>query len=136
MAQDKDWEAKKAWMNTAPYFQLLGMKVVELAEGYARLTAPVEDRMNSIGGALHGGVLSSIADSAVAMAIFATTKPEEKPLTIELNVNYLKPIQGDQVIAEARIVSRGRTIAVGDVDITDKAGRLVAKSRATYIIVT
>ena len=136
MTQNKDWEAKKAWMNSAPYFQLLGMKVVELAEGYARLTAPVEERMNSLLGGLHGGVLSSLADSAVAMALFATTKPDEKPLTVELNVNYLRPIQGDEVSAEARIVSRGRTIAVGDVDITDKAGRLVAKSRATYIIVT
>ena len=135
MREDIDWEAKKTEMNRAPYFQLLGMKVAELAEGYARLTVPVIERMNSILGALHGGVLSSLADSAVAMALFTMIETGEKPVTVELNINYLRPVQGDEAIAEARIVSRGRTIAVGDVDITDKSGRLVAKSRATYVVV-
>ena len=135
MREDIDWEAKKTEMNRAPYFQLLGIKVVELAEGYARLTVPVIERMNSVLGALHGGVLSSLADSAVAMALFTMIEPREKPVTVELNINYLRPVQGDEAIAEARIVSRGRTIAVGDVDITDKSGRLVAKSRATYVVV-
>ena len=135
MSQDKDWETEKARMNKAPYFQLLGMKVVELAEGYARLTVPVEERMNSLIGSLHGGVLSSLSDAAVAMALLTVIEPDEKPLTVELNINYLRPVKGDQAIAEARIVNRGRTIAVGDVDITDKSGRLIAKSRATYMVV-
>lgn len=135
MSQDKDWETEMARMNRAPYFQLLGMKVVKLAEGYARLIVPVEERMKSMFGGLHGGVLSSLADSAVAMALFTMIKPDEKPVTVELNINYLRPVQGDQAIAEARIVNRGRTIAVGDVDITDISGRLIAKSRATYMVV-
>ena len=135
MSQAKDWEIEKVRMNKAPYFQLLGMKVVELTEGYACLIVPVEERMNSILGSLHGGVLSSLSDSAVAMALFTIIEPDDKPVTVELNINYLRPVQGDQAIAEARIVNRGRTIAVGDVDITDKSGRLIAKSRATYMIV-
>jgi acyl-CoA thioesterase len=134
MPEDK-WEAEIKRMNNAPYFRLLGMKVVELAEEYARLTAPVEERMNSILGGLHGGVLSSLADSAVAMALLTVIPPGEKPVTVELNINYLRPPKEDQVIAEARIISRGRTLAVSDVDITDKAGRLIARSRATYMIV-
>ena len=135
MTEDISREAEIADMNNAPYFRLLDMKVVELDEGYARLTAPVEERMNSRLGALHGGVLSSLADSAVAMALFTLIQPDEKPVTVELNINYLKPPKGDQVIAEARITSRGRTLAVGDVTITDKMGRLIAMSRATYMIV-
>ena len=135
MTEAGKWEAKIADMNNAPYFRLLDIKVEELAEGYARLTVPVEERMNSRLGALHGGVLSSIADSAVAMALFTVVQPDEKPVTVELNVNYLRPSGGDRITAEARIISKGRTLAVGDVDITDKAGRLIAKSRATYMIV-
>ena len=135
MSQAKDWETEMAIMNEAPYFRLLGMEVVELAEGYARLIVPVEEKLNSLLGVLHGGVLSSLADSAVAMALRTIIEPTEKPVTIEMNINYLGLVQGDQAIAEARIISRGRTIAVGDVDITDKSGRLVAKSRATYMIV-
>jgi acyl-CoA thioesterase len=135
MNKPKDWETEKARMNKAPYFQLLGMKVVELDKGYARLVVPVEERMNSILGGLHGGVLSSLSDSAVAMALFTIIEPGQKPVTVELNINYLKPVQGDQAIAEAHIVSHGRTIAVGDVDITDDTGRLICKSRATYMLV-
>ena len=134
MKQGKDWEAEMADMNSVPYVKLLGMKVVELAEGYARLTISVDQRLDSRNQALHGGVLSSLADSAVAMAVFTIIKPMQKPVTIELNINYLKPLQGEQAIAEARIISRGRTIVVGDVDITDDTGRMIAKSRATYAV--
>ena len=135
MSQAADWETRRAVMNEAPYFRLLGMEVVELAEGYARIIVPVEEKLNSLLGVLHGGVLSSLADSAVAMALSTIIEPDEKPVTVEININYLGLVQGDQAIAEARIISRGRTIAVGDVDITDKSGHLVAKSRATYMIV-
>jgi len=135
MSQARDWETEMAIMNEAPYFRLLGMELVEMAEGYARLIVPVKEKLNSYLGALHGGVLSSLADSAVAMALRTVIEPTEKPITVEMNINYLGMIQGDQAIAEARIISRGRTIAVGDVDITDKSGHLVAKSRATYMVV-
>ncbi len=136
MSQGRDWDAEMARMNRAPYFQLLGMEVVELAEGYARLIVPVEDSMNSVLGVLHGGVLSSLADSAVAMALFTMIGPGEKPVTVELNINYLKPVRGSQLTAEAHIVSRGRRIAVGDVDITDGLDHIIAKSRATYMVVS
>ena len=135
MSQAVEWETERAIMSEAPYFRLLGMEVVEMAEGYARLIVPLEEKLNSYLGAPHGGVLSSLADSAVAMALRTIIEPTEKPITVEMNINYLGLVQGDQVIAEARIISRGRTIAVGDVDITDKSGHLVAKSRATYMIV-
>lgn len=136
MSQGRDWNAEMARMNQAPYFQLLGMEVVELAEGYARMIVPVKDSMNSILGGLHGGVLSSLSDSAVAMALFTMIGPGDKPVTVELNINYLKPVRDGQLTAEAYIVSRGRTIAVGDVDITDGPDRLIAKSRATYMIIS
>ena len=134
MKQGKDWEAEIADMNSVPYVKLLGMKVVELAEGYARVTIPVDQRLDSRNQALHGGVLSSLADTAIAMAVFTVIKPAQTPVTIELNINYLKPLQGPQAIAEARIISKGRTIVVGDIDITDNTGRMIAKSRATYAV--
>lgn len=135
MSQIRDWEAEKEKLNKESFFQLLGIRVIELTEGYARLNVKVDNRMNSRLGVPHGGVLSSLADSAVAMALFTMVKPDEKPVTVELNINYLRPMQGNQAIAEARIMSKGRTIAVGDVDITDKAGNLIAKSRVTFMIV-
>ncbi len=135
MSQAKDWETEMIIMNKAPYFRLLGMEVLELAEGYARLVVPVEKKLNNLLGVVHGGVLSSLADAAVAIAIRTIIEPDKKPLTVELNINYLGPIYGDQVIAEAKIIRQGRAIVVGDVDITDKTGRLIAKSRATYMIV-
>ena len=123
-------------MNNSPYLRLLGIKVVELAEGYARLVVVIEERMNSRFGALHGGVLSALADSAVAIALFTMIQPGKKAVTVELNINYFRPVKGKQVVAEAKIVHKGHAIAVGDVDVEDEDGSLVAKSRATYMIVT
>ena len=130
----KDWAAEIADMNDVPYVRLLGMKITDLAEGYARVCIPVDQKLDSRNEVLHGGALASLADTAIAMAVFTVISSTQTPVTIELNINYLKPIQGKQAIAEARIISQGRTIIVGDIDIADDTGRIIAKSRATYAV--
>ncbi len=133
--QTGKWEAQKVAGNKAPYHQLIGLKVVDLSEGFARLTIPVDRRLNNRLGHLHGGILTSMADAAAGEALLTMIEHGERPTTVELNINYLSPVHDGQLVAEAQIVSRGRTIAVADVDISDETGRLVAKSRATYMVI-
>ncbi|MFC2035769.1 PaaI family thioesterase [Chloroflexota bacterium] len=132
----RNLKIEMAEMNKVPYLELLGIRVVKLVKGSARLVVAVDDRMQSKFGVLHGGVLSSLADAAVGIALFTMTQRGEKPVTVELNINYLRPIKGKQIAAEAHIVHKGHTIAVGDVNVTDDDGLLIAKSRATYMVVS
>lgn len=127
------WATTIAAINDCAYYRLLGMRVEAMGGGYARLTMPVEEKLLQIYGTVHGGATASLADSAVAVALISTIPADEKALTLELKLNFLAPVAEGQLIAEARLFHRGRSVAVGDVEIRNSNGRLVAKGIATYM---
>ncbi len=119
-----------------PFHQLLGIDLEESSEGYARVRMPVDERLRGgVGGSVHGGVISALADIACLGAMQGLFTERESPAgTAELSLSYLRPALGDHVIAEARVLKKGRMLAVIDVDISDPAGRLVAKARVSYAL--
>ena len=122
-----------------PYSDLLGIKVVTLEKGFARLRLLVRPKLCNSQGFIHGGAVSSLVDSSSGAALHASYDDEDGDVvghtTAELNVSYLAPIRGgSEVFAEARVLRIGRTLAVVDVDVTDERGATVAKGRATYLI--
>ncbi len=133
-AGTEDWEQWRRRANESPFYRLLGMEVAEMGEGFARLRMPVSQNHHQIYGSAHGGAIGSLADSAVALALITLIGPEEKAITIELKVNFLAPVVEGEVVAEARIVHRGRRIAVGDVEVKADNGKMVAKGIATYLV--
>lgn len=68
------------------------------------------------------------------MALLSLVEREERFTTVEMKINYVSPFEKGEITAEARILNRGSRIAVGDVDIRNEKGRLVAKCLATYMI--
>jgi len=95
----------------------------------------VEKIRGGVAGSVHGGVLSALVDIVTLSAIASVVQPGEQMAgTAELNISYLRPALGDAVIAEARVLKKGRTLAVVDVDLSGGDGRLVAKGRVSYAL--
>lgn len=119
-----------------PFHELLGVELEERAPGYARVRLPVRAQLGGgVAGSLHGGVLSALVDIATLGALQGLFRPDERAAgTAELSISYLRPALGEYVAAEARVLKKGRTLAVIDVDITDPEGRLVAKGRVSYAL--
>ncbi len=119
------------------FWRYLGVEVAEAGEGWVRLRLPIHDGLrNAAGAPVHGGVYSALVDMAVGGALSTMHEASEGGIgqtTLDLNVSLLGPGQGD-LVAEGRILRRGRTIAFGEATITDVGGRLVAVGRATYMI--
>jgi len=87
-------------------------------------------------GTVHGGVLCDIADAAMGFA-FATTLAEgESFTTIELKINYLRPVWKARLRATGRIVKRGRKIGLVDCDVADENGALVARASSTCMVLS
>jgi len=122
----------------SPYYQLLNMKIEEVKDGYARLTMNIEEKHLQFLRTVHGGAISSLADSAAAWAtvgsVLGSVGAKVAPLTVEMKINYLAPVESGRLIAEARVVHKGFTISVSDVEVKDDKGRLVAKSLVTYYL--
>jgi len=120
------------------FWRYLGVEVMKASEGKVRLRVSARDELrNAPGAPMHGGVFSALVDMAVGGALSTMHEASAGGVgqtTLDLNVSFMGAGTGD-VIAEGRILRRGRTIAFGEATITDAAGRLLAVGRATYMIV-
>jgi uncharacterized protein (TIGR00369 family) len=84
-------------------------------------------------GTLHGGVLGDIADAAMGMAWAATLGEGETFTTLELKINFLRPVWSGRLIATGRVVNGGRTVGLVECDVTDAQDRLVARASSTVM---
>jgi uncharacterized protein (TIGR00369 family) len=116
-----------------PFPAFLGIEIKGLASGQAELTLKCRKELTQGMGFLHGGAITTLCDTSVAVALFTLIEEEDKILTIELKVNFLAPADGD-IQSLARIIHKGRRTAVGEVDVIDRARTLVAKGLLTYYI--
>jgi len=122
-------------INIAPYFQLLSMRICELGLGYSISEIDIADEhLNPFGG-VHGGVFSSIIDSAASWALFYGIEDETAGLTsVNLNLNYLSPVKEGKLIAEGRQIKLGKTLGYAFCKVSDTAGKLLAHGTLTVMI--
>lgn len=122
-------------MRTAsPYWELLGLELTDVKKGWARVRLAFDRKLVHPLGIAHGGAVFSAADSAVAMALIGLVDRSETFTTVEMKLNYLKPFERGSITAEAVITHKGSRTALGEVDVRDDEGNLVAKGLATYMI--
>lgn len=128
-------EIKRQRTLGSPYYQLLGMELLELGHGTCRFRLKAGEKLHNLGGVVHGGALASVADAAMGVSLATLTDPRiERPVTVELKINFIAPVVEGELEARGRIVQRGRTVAVGEAEVTDTDGRLVAKAMGTFVI--
>jgi uncharacterized protein (TIGR00369 family) len=120
------------------FWQYLGIEVEAAGEGWVRLRVPVRDGLrNAAGAPVHGGVLATLVDAAVGGALGtygSAAAGGVDQATLDLNVSFVGAARGDALLAEGKIIRRGRTIAFGETRVTDATGNLVAIGRATYMV--
>ncbi len=114
----------------------LGIEVVEASQGTARVVLPVRDDHLNFGGTVHGGVITTLVDVAVGVACHSLdSEGRRRPqATTELGVTFLRAGRVGPLSCTARIRRRGRSLAVGEAEVSDGSGRLLAIGRATYLV--
>ena len=120
--------------DNSPFYQLLDIKIEEVRRNYARLSIKIDERHIQLLNTVHGGVIASLADSAAAWAIYGANDLEGTPVTVEMKINFLRPVKSGRLVAEARICSKGSRIFVSDVEVKNGEGNLIAKSLVTYYL--
>lgn len=119
----------------SPYHRLLNLRFISQDNYTASVRLGVElreDLMRSDdGGGLHGGAIASIIDVAAFYAVRIAAG--RSGVTTGLSVDYLRPVNGSNVEAEARIVKSGRTQALADIEVFDGSS-LTAIGRARFAL--
>src|SRR6476660_6944233 len=122
---------ERAKTNDVPIARLIGFEAKDIADGRATVVLAAGPQHANPMGTLHGGILCDIADAAMGMAFASTLGPEESFTTVELKINFFRPVWEARLRAEGRVVRRGRTIGYVECEITDEDGSLVAKASST-----
>lgn len=122
-------DAIKKMMKIDKFSRWLGIEIVESGVDYVKLSMKVREEMVNGFGICHGGVIFSLADSALA---FSSNTRGFVSLSLENNINYIKKVEvGDTLIAETEEIQNGRTIGVYKVKVTNQNDDLVADFRGT-----
>jgi uncharacterized protein (TIGR00369 family) len=123
----------RQFLAKVPFNELLGMQLHRTHADGVTMRCKLRDNLMNGTGVLHGGVAAALADVAVAVAIhrrFGGTRPIT---TVELKINYFRPVSEGTLYARASLLRVGGTLCVGRVDLTDDQERAIGVAIATYI---
>ena len=117
-----------------PLARLLGIRRRSMAKGRCCFTLRVRREHMNPHGVVHGGVVYSLVDYAMGGALTSRLEPGERCTTLEIKINYLAPVSGGTLRAEARVVERTRRVGVLEATVRAGGGRLVALATGSFYI--
>lgn len=122
----------------------MGLSLEDAGQGFARVRMRTNNLTGGqgqgavaggIGGSVHGGLLAALVDIAALQAVVHSLLEGDRPAgTADLGITYLRPAIGDEIVAEATVLRKGRQMVVLEVAITDPEGRLCSKARVIYAL--
>jgi len=116
-----------------PFARHLGIRLVALGEGTARLALDARPELLNSWDAVHGGATMTLLDIALAVALRSLDVEKRGAITVELKVNFVGPGTGT-LYADGRCVHRGKTIAFCEGAVHDGSGKLVATASGTFML--
>ncbi|MBI5582805.1 MAG: PaaI family thioesterase [Deltaproteobacteria bacterium] len=132
--KSKTMKLKDIINGTSPFAEKLGIEVSQFDPGAAQCELAIKKYMLNKHASVHGGVIYSLADVAMGVALYARlNRPKQQCATIEIKMNYLRPALGDRLVCKARVLQQGKSIAVVEAEIEDR-DTLIAKALGTFAV--
>lgn len=117
----------------SPFVDHVGMRLDECRAGLSRCTLKVAPCHLNPHGVVHGAVLFTLADTGMGAALYPTLQADEICATIEIKINFFKPVMSGEIICTSEIVNRGKTVANME-SCVFVADVLVAKANGSFSI--
>jgi len=114
-----------------PISRLLGFVLKAIEPGRAVFEMEVDERHHNPMGTLHGGIYCDLADAAMGYAYAATLAEGETFTTVELKINFFRPVRKGKLLAEGKVLRAGAKLGYVECDVKDGEGKLVARSAST-----
>jgi uncharacterized protein (TIGR00369 family) len=117
-----------------PVGKLIGFRISEAGGGRAVVLLEAGPQHTNPMGTLHGGILCDIADAAMGIAFHSTLAESESFTTVELKINYFRPVWKAELRAEGKVVRRGKMVGYVECEVTDENGKAIAKASSTCLV--
>jgi uncharacterized protein (TIGR00369 family) len=117
----------------APIGEFLGLRVASLDRDHSVVEFQAGPQHANPMGTLHGGIFCDVSDYAMGVAWFTGLTEGETCTTIELKISFFSPFRTGTLLADARVVRRGRNVGFLECDLRDENGKLLARASSTYM---
>ncbi len=123
-----------AGSSTTPFNEWFGMRCVERGDGKAVYELQVTPDLLNKRGVAHGGVVTSLLDTALGSAVVSAIGAEEWCATLELSVQFREPVRTGRIVGRGRMVKRGRRAAFAEGEILDERRQVLAVAHGTWYL--
>ena len=121
-------------INHGPYFRLLSMRVRDIGKGFATVEMDVRNKhLNPFGG-VHGGVYSSLIDTATYWAVYGDVDEDAGLISLDVNVDHLAPVKEGSLVVEGKRLKAGKRICMAEAVIMDGSGKTLAHGTSKQMV--
>jgi len=114
-----------------PIAGFLGMRLLELSPGYARVSMQMKPEYQNFNGMVFGGIISAVADQAFAYATNSVVNPN---VASQFNIHFFAAAGAqDELTAECRVIKSGKRVCISEIKVTNREGKLIAMATGTTI---
>ena len=119
---------------SSPYGDFLGIKIIEVAAGKSVCRLELQDHHMNTGGRVHGGALTSLADTAAGVAVRSIRPEGKSSATTDLSIAFIRPPLGKILEARAEVIHAGKRLFRTEIAVYCE-DKLIAKTTATFMMV-
>jgi acyl-CoA thioesterase len=124
-------EKLKELANSEPVASFLGMRLLEISDGYARVSMKMRPEYLNFNRMIFGGIISAVADQAFAYATNSVITPN---VASQFNIHFIASAgENDELFAECRVIKSGKRVCISEMTVTNQDGKLIAKATGTTI---
>ena len=120
-------------LDAVPFAKLLGLELDTIEPGLAVMSLRIRQELKQNSGVVHGGAIASLIDTAMAFAIIPLLAEGERTTTVDLTINYLRPLTSGRATATARVLRAGRRVIALSADVSDELSNPAATALSTYL---
>ncbi|MGH2726992.1 MAG: PaaI family thioesterase [Actinomycetota bacterium] len=120
---------------SSKFAQWMGISLVSLGDGASEIRLDLEPHHFNPGGIVHGGVIATVIDGCIGLALRSRLGMDKDHVTIDLNVQYISAARAGALVGRGRAVRVGDRVSHGEAELLTEQGRLVAKGSATFLVI-
>lgn len=121
-------------LTQSAYFKMLGCELRRLDQGIAEVALPLEAHLRNRGNVMHGGAIFSLVDIAMGLACSSSHGFDQRSVTVECKINYMRGVSDGEVLCIARVLHAGRRTLVVEAEVL-QGDKLVSKAQGTFAVI-
>jgi uncharacterized protein (TIGR00369 family) len=121
-------------LQASEFYRWVGIELVDAGSGEVEIAFEAGPQHVNLQGLVHGGMLATLADTAMGLAVRTVLDPGRRHVTVQISIEFLSPGRPGRIVAHGRAVKIGRQLGFAETDVVDARGRLLALARSTISV--